>query len=46
MQLRAVNVPGLPVGSVIATVGLRAEALPEFEENGRFGANAGRFSRG
>jgi hypothetical protein len=41
VRLRAVSVPGLPAGSVLATVGLRAEALPEAEDNGRFGANAG-----
>jgi hypothetical protein len=41
VRLRAVQVPGVPAGSVLATVGLRAEALPEQEENGRYGANAG-----
>lgn len=41
VRLRSVSVPGVPAGSVLATVGLRAEALPEVEENGRFGANAG-----
>lgn len=41
VQLRAVQVPGVPAGSVLATVGLRAEAVPEEEENGRYGANAG-----
>ena len=41
VRLRAVQVPGVPAGSVLATVGLRAEAVPEQEENGRYGANAG-----
>jgi hypothetical protein len=41
VRLRSVQVPGVPAGSVLATVGLRAEALPEQEENGRYGANAG-----
>jgi hypothetical protein len=41
VRLRSVQVPGVPAGSVLATVGLRAEAVPELEENGRYGANAG-----
>jgi hypothetical protein len=41
VQLRAVQVAGVPAGSVLATVGLRAEAVPEQVENGRYGANAG-----
>ena len=41
VRLRSVSVPGVPPGAVLATVGLRAEAQPGFEENGRFGANAG-----
>jgi hypothetical protein len=41
VQLRAVQVPGIPAGTVLANVGLRAEAVPEEVENGRYGANAG-----
>lgn len=41
VRLRSVSVPGVPAGAILASVGLRAEAQPEFEENGRFGANAG-----
>jgi hypothetical protein len=41
VQLRSVQIPGIPAGSVLATVGLRAEAVPELEENGRYGTNAG-----
>jgi hypothetical protein len=41
VRLRSVSVPGVPAGSVLATVGLRAEAQPGVAENGRFGANAG-----
>jgi hypothetical protein len=41
VRLRSVAVPGVPAGAVLATVGLRADALPEQEENGRFGANGG-----
>lgn len=42
VRLRSVAVPGVPAGAVLATVGLRADALPEQEDdNGRFGANGG-----
>lgn len=41
VRLRSVDLPGVPAGSVLATVGLRAEALPEQEQNGRYGANGG-----
>ena len=41
VRLRSVQVPGLPAGAVLASVGLRAEAVPGEEKNGRFGANAG-----
>jgi hypothetical protein len=41
VRLRAAQVPGVPAGAILATVGLRAEAVPDEEENGRFGANAG-----
>jgi hypothetical protein len=41
VQLRAVSVPGVPAGSTLASVGLRAEAAPQAEENGRWGANLG-----
>jgi hypothetical protein len=40
VRLRAVQVPGVPAGTILAAVGLRAEAIPE-EEDSRYGANVG-----
>jgi hypothetical protein len=41
VRLHAIELGGQRVDVDVATVGLRAEAVPEEQENGRFGVNAG-----